>query len=147
MKSFFFWQKWLLSVGVLLVTMGIILTFFSQSRFMALIINDQIDQAFWAAERVPENAVLFQSWITGVLGATVSGWGSMIVFLALFPFKNRESWAWKCLAISMMIWYIGDTAISAYYHVTSNVMLNTILLLIVGLPLTFTRNHFFQQPE
>ncbi len=135
MINFNFWQKWLLAVGVFLAIMGFTLAFFNQSQFMALAVNDPIDRVFWAAESVPENAIQSQSWMTGVLGATVSGWGITIAFLATYPFKKREAWVWICLVISMIVWYIADTGLSAYYNVTFNVILNTVLLILVGLPL------------
>lgn len=142
MKNFNFWQKWLLIVGIYLAVFGLILSFFNQTQLMDFAFNNQIDPVFWQAERIPENAVSFQNWIYGVLGATVSGWGIFMAFLAYYPFKAREKWAWNCIATGVAIWFIADTAISAFYQVTFNVVFNTVLLLLVGIPLLFTRKDF-----
>lgn len=142
MGSFNFWQKWLLAVGIYLVAFGLVLAFFNQTRLMDLAFNDQIDPVFWGTDGIPENAAHFQAWVYGVLGATVSGWGIFLAFLAHYPFKAREKWAWNCIAFGIGTWFVVDTAISAYYGVTFNVVFNTALLLLVGLPLLFTRKGF-----
>ena len=142
MKNFNFWQKWLFIVGIYLAVFGLVLAFFNQTQLMDSAFNNQINPAFWNDEGIPENTVLFQSWIYGVLGATVSGWGIFIAFLAYYPFKAHEKWAWNCIAVGIATWFIADTAISVFYQVTFNVMFNTVLLLLVGIPLLFTRKDF-----
>ncbi|NIA30461.1 MAG: hypothetical protein GWP06_11195, partial [Actinobacteria bacterium] len=97
---------------------------------------------FWPGEIAPESAAMFQAWIYGVLGATVSGWGIALAFLVHYPFKAREKWAWNCLALSLTIWFVSDTAISAFYQVTFNVAFNIVLFLFMALPLLFTRKWF-----
>ncbi|GBE57691.1 hypothetical protein BMS3Abin01_00612 [bacterium BMS3Abin01] len=144
-QYFNFWQKWLLAVGIYLVAFGLVLAFFNQSRLMDVIFNQQIDPVFWGGNSIPENAADFQAWIYGVLGATVAGWGVFLAFLAHYPFRAREKWAWNCIAIGIGGWFVVDTAISAYYHVTFNVAFNAALLLLVGLPLLFTRKDFSRQ--
>jgi len=144
MKHFNFWQKWLLFVSLYLVLFGLVLAFFGQSPLMDFIFNNQIDPVFWPEGAVPENAATFQAWIYGVLGTTVIGWGIFMAFLAQYPFKAREKWAWNCFAVGVAVWYIADTAISARYQVTFNVLFNTILFVLLGLPLLFTRKDFYQ---
>lgn len=144
MRNFNFWQKWLLFVGIYLTMFGLVLAFFNQSSILDFLFNNNINPVFWAGISIPENTVPFQSWIYGVLGATVSGWGIFIAFLAYYPFKAREKWAWNCLALGIGVWFISDTAISAYYHVTFNVVFNAILVLLLGIPLIFTRKYFHE---
>ncbi|VAW40610.1 hypothetical protein MNBD_CHLOROFLEXI01-4485, partial [hydrothermal vent metagenome] len=50
-----------------------------------------------------------------MLGTTVAGWGIFMAFLAQYPFKAREKWVWNCFAVGITVWYITDTAISAYH--------------------------------
>ena len=144
-KNFNFWQKWLLLVGIYLAVFGLVLALFNQTYVMDLIFNNQISPVFWPIKDIPEGVVPFQSWIYGVLGATVSGWGVFIAFLAHYPFKAREKWAWHCIASGIAIWFIFDTVISAYYQVMFNIIFNTILLFFIGLPLLFTRKDFHDQ--
>lgn len=142
MNNFNFWQKGLLSVGIYLVLFGLFLTFFSQSNLMDLLFNKQIDPNFWVNAELPENALKFQGWIYGVLGAVLAGWGTLISFLAFYPFKTRERWALNGLVLAIAIWYISDTTISVMYGVIFNVIFNTIMLFFLATPLVFTRKFF-----
>lgn len=142
MNTFGFWQKWLLGVSVYLVIFGLVLAVFPQSAFMNVIFNSRIDPVFWQLGHVPEEAASFQAWIYGVLGATVCGWGILMIFIAHYPFKERQPWAWNSIAAGITIWFIVDTTLSALHHVLFNVAFNTLLLLLVALPLAFTRRHF-----
>jgi hypothetical protein len=144
LKTFGFWQKWLLFVGLYLIAFGLYLAFFSQSNIMNFLFNNNIDPYFWDDTMLPENAIKFQAWIYGVLGAVIAGWGTLIVFWAHYPFKTREIWAWNGLASATAIWYISDTAISAIYGVMFNIVFNTIMLLLLGLPLIFTKKAFIK---
>ena len=95
MKTFGFWQKWLLFVGLYLVAFGLYLAFFSQSNIMNFLFNNNINPYFGNDSMLPENVMKFQAWIYGVLGAVIAGWGTLIAFWAHYPFKTREIWAWN----------------------------------------------------
>jgi hypothetical protein len=141
-NNFNFWQKWLLFVGIYLVAFGLYLTFFNQSSLMNFLFNQQIDTTFWTAAELPEDALKFQGWIYGVLGAVIAGWGTLIVFWAKYPFKTREKWAWYGLAFGIGIWYCADTVVSLIYGVSFNVIFNTVMLFLLGNPLIFTKKYF-----
>jgi hypothetical protein len=111
---------------------------------MNLLFNNNIDPYFWKNAMLPENAFKFQGWIYGVLGAVIAGWGTLIAFWAYYPFKMRELWAWNGLASATVIWYVADTALSAIYGVMFNIVFNTIILFLLGLPLIFTKKAFSQ---
>jgi hypothetical protein len=111
---------------------------------MNFLFNRQIDPYFWAAAKLPNNALRFQGWIYGVLGVVSAGWGTMSAFWVHYPFKTRQRWAWNGLASATGVWYCVDTAISAMYGVTFNVAFNTTLLLLLAMPLVFTKAYFTQ---
>ena len=141
MNRFHFWQRWLLVVGVLITIFGLILAFFNPSPYFDLL-NDQINPVFWGAGPVPEGSQNFQSWVYGVLGATVTGWGIFLTHLAYYPFRKQERWAWNAIASGMIVWFVVDSAISYSSGVTFNVIFNTFLLVLVLLPLLFTYRYF-----
>ena len=120
MNSFNFWGKWLLIACIILIVFGLGLAFTNQSTFFNLIFNDQINPAFWGFTQIDGTLANFQSWIYGVLGATVAGWGVMVLFLIQYPFKNHEKWAWSAAVFSIGLWYLVDTAISLAYGVLFN---------------------------
>ena len=142
MTSAEFWNRWLLFVGWLLVVFGLLLGFLNQTQLFDVAFNRQIDPVFWPTGIATESIAFFQAWIYGVLGATVSGWGVFVVFLAAYPFKKRERWAWNCIAAGITLWYIADTSISLYFGVTFNAVVNTVLAGLVCAPLLATREEF-----
>jgi len=142
LNNFNFWQKWLFFVGIYLGVFGLYLSFFGQSNIMDFLFNTNIDPYFWSETDLPENAMKFQGWIYGVLGAVIAGWGTLIAFWAKYPFKTRECWAWNGLALATAIWYVADTAISAMYGVIFNIVFNSVMLFLLATPLVFTRKYF-----
>ena len=146
MEHFGFWQRWLFIAGLIIIIFGLLMAFLNQTRPFDLLFNNQINPIFWGVRAVPEEVVVFQSWIYGVLGATVAGWGVFLAFIAHYPFKNKERWAWNCVALGMLLWFTVDTAISLYFGVIFNALFNTILLIAVLLPLILSRRAFSNNP-
>ena len=142
MDQFNFWQKWLFVYGLSLIGFGFVLSFFSPSVLMNSVFNNQIDPVFWGTVDLTDNALRFRTWIYGVLGAVISGWGVFLTFLAYYPFRKKEPWVWGCIGAGFSVWFIIDSVISAHYHVGFNLIVNAALFLLVALPLFFTRKHF-----
>ena len=142
MYSFSFWQKWLYTVAIIVIVFGLALAFLNQTALFDTLFNNQINPVFWSASQVDTNTSAFQGWNYGVLGSTVAGWGVLIAFIAYYPFKRKEKWAWNSLAVGVGLWFVVDTAISLYSRVYFNALFNTMLLLLLALPLIFTRRSF-----
>lgn len=138
MDRFVFWQRWLLFVGLYLAVFGAVLALFPHSFLINWAFNDHINPHFGLS---PEG-LRFQAWAYGVLGATMGGWGVMIAFMAHFPFKRKEPWAWYALVTSLSFWFILDQLISGYHGVIFNVAFNTLLYVVLILPLLMTRRDF-----
>ncbi|HDL42280.1 MAG TPA: hypothetical protein ENG98_04625 [Actinobacteria bacterium] len=143
--EFRFWQRWLLFASIYLVLFGLVLALGSRTSLMDVVFNDRIDAVFWPEGNIPENAVTFRAWVYGVLGATVTGWGIFMAFLAHYPFKARERWSWNGFVVSLSVWYVVDTAVSVYFEVLFNVFVNTAIIVVFAIPLAFTRKDFSEQ--
>ena len=143
MNAFTFWQRWLVAVGVILIIFGLALAFFNQSALFDFLFNNQINPVFWTGDSMDISAASFQRWVYGVLGATIAGWGVMVLFIVAVPFRQKESWAWICLAVGVGLWYLVDTYLSLSAGATFNAIFNTLLLALVVLPLAFTHSYFF----
>ncbi len=141
MSSFTFWQRWLFILGLIIVVFGLGMATLNSTSLFDLL-NRQVDPIFWGAQPLPREALAFRGWTYGVLGATMAGWGVFIAFLAQSPFRRRERWAWNCITLGILVWYLPDTAISFASGVAFNAALNTGLLMLVALPLLFTRKEF-----
>lgn len=141
MPGFSFWQRWLLVVGIVISVFGVVVALTSGTPLFGLF-NQQIDPAFWGTSAVDSAAQRFQQWIYGVLGATIAGWGIFLTFIAREAFRRKEKWAWTCIVVGLVTWFVLDTSLSFFYGVYFNVVFNTALLILAFLPLFFTRKDF-----
>ena len=137
MSYYRIWRFWLLAVSIFIIAFGTIMALFNATVVFAFF-NDQINPVFWGLNPVPSPAQAFQAWVYGAWGATVMGWGVTMLFIAWFPFESRERWAWFCVLVSVILWYLLDTGISFWFGVMINVVLNTTILILVIIPLVFT---------
>lgn len=145
MLKFSFWQRWLFVVSIIIAAAGVLMTLFSGSALFDLL-NQQINPTFWGTASPGEHAAKFQQFVYGILGATMAGWAIIIAFIARYPFHNKEKWASDGLLVGMLVWYVLDTGLSAYHAVYVNAIANTAFLLLVLLPVVFTRKEFVNQP-
>jgi len=135
-------HRWLQVIAAAFVLLGLVLAIFPHSSLVHFVFNQFIDLVFWTEGAPPADALEFQGWIYGLLGATISGWGVLILFVLAYPFKERRRWAWNALAASFGLWYIVDTGASAWYGVMFNVIFNTVVLVALALPLLLSRKYF-----
>jgi uncharacterized BrkB/YihY/UPF0761 family membrane protein len=144
MNHFEFWHKWLVALSAVIVLLGLMIAFlYGTALFKPL--DDQITAAFWDHRSEITGAMRdYQRWTIGLLGAVMASWGVLMAFIALYPFKRKEKWAWDCLAAALVTWFVVDESFSLYYGVYANAVGNLILLLGLALPLAFTRRHFVQ---
>ena len=133
-----FWRYWLIFVSLFIIVFGLVMSLFNTTIVFAFF-NSQINPAFWGINPVPGPAQAFQAWVYGAWGATVMGWGITMFFIAYFPFRRNERWAWNCVLVSVLFWYLLDTGISWWFGVIINVIFNTGILVLVVIPLLFTR--------
>jgi len=144
MNKFNFWQKWFFITALIIIALGLGLSFFGHTILFNSLINNQINIALWGATQIPKDALNYQRFIYGVLGAVVAGWGIILAFIAQEPFKKKEKWAWKSIVLGLSIWFITDTGFSIYYKAYNNALMNTLLFILVGLPLISTKNEFIK---
>lgn len=137
-----FWSRWLLLVGGFLALFGLATALFNRAPFFDTLFNSNVDPVFWGTAAVPAASLVFQRWAYAVLGATVAGWGVILAFLAYHPFRKRELWSWNCILAGMLVWYLPDTILSLQAGVVFNAAFNTLLLILVLLPLVITRREF-----
>jgi hypothetical protein len=144
MARFIFWQRWLFIVGLVVTAFGILLAFFSGTILFESL-NSRVDPVFWGGAAVPQNASAFQQWMNGVLGGVVAECGMFLSFVAYYPFRKKEKWAWNGVLAALFIWFFIDTPVSLYFKVYVNVLFNLALFVAILLPLVFTRQDFDQR--
>lgn len=133
---------WLKIVSILFAVFGAILALLNQTVIFNVAFNHQINPVFWTDSELTTETIFFQRWIYGLLGATCLMVGILIFFIVKNSFARNEKWAWNCLFIGLIAWFIIDTPISIYFRVYFNVVFNIVLFLAVLLPLILTKKEF-----
>jgi hypothetical protein len=133
------WSRWLAVAAGIVFALG--LSFIVVAEPMRRVFEEllYVSTTGW---RLGEAAASYTLFMQGVLGATLMGWGLMMLLAALGPFKNEDPSAWNMIAISLGVWYVADTAFSIWSGYTPNAILNTILLALFIVPLAATFGHF-----
>lgn len=139
-----FWLGWLKITMWLIVIVGIFLALFSDYLFSDFL-NSKINRIFFAGVPPVLQVEMLKKWMLGIAGAVMMGWGLSMLYVVNNPFKKREQWAWRCIFYPVLVWYLIDSSISAYFGVGFNVMINSILFLQIVAPLLFLRSQFFPQ--
>lgn len=133
-----FWYGWLKVAAILTTVFGILMAMFNRSAVFSCI-NDPIGHIFNQSNEFALLVAPLQGWFISVLGATMAGWGISILFLILYPLQKKETWSWKAIMLSLIVWYSLDTFLSAKSGVYFNVLINTIFLIQFMAPLLFLR--------
>lgn len=140
--SFTFWQKWLYNTSILFACIGVVLAFFNDSIFFSLW-NEYLQIWLGIEGEMPSNLLKFKDFILAPLGGTIAGSYILMAFIAKYPFRNREKWAWQAAVLSLLTWFVIDSSISFYHGAYFNIVLiNLFTLVLQGLPLVFTRKYF-----
>lgn len=83
----------------------------------------------------------YQLFVYGVMGSVMSAWCVLLVFIAAVPLRNGERWAWNLILVSVLVWYVGDSYISAATGFWNHAGLNTIFLVMVEIGLWMSYRH------
>ena len=145
MNLFKFCYYWLLVVNWLITFFGLGLIIITHSTLIN-VINKPVLEAFKLSSNVFEAQKII-NWLYCVLGATMAGWGAFIWFVLKNAFAKKETWAWFAVLISMGIWFVPDTLISAICNVYFNVVVNSLILIFIVMPLSFVYHDFFKPSE
>lgn len=115
---------------------GLIFLIAPGSRLLAAY-NRQVVAAFHGTA-APAAALEQQRWAIAVLGSSILGWSVLLLWVVSVPFGRREPWAWRCVAVSVAAWVMGDSIVSYRAGITLELLWNVVVAVLVALPLAMT---------
>lgn len=137
-----FWTRWLLTVSVITMTLGIVL-------FATSIIQQTLGSLYYqvylgtgAYDTLSPAEIDFQQFVYGVMGAVMAGWMLALALIVHIPFRRGEKWAWYTVDASVVLWFIGDSYVSIITGFSAHVLINIVLLATFSLPLLMTFRQF-----
>ncbi len=141
-SKFYFWQKWLTYVNVMIVIVGLLVAFAGNSFFFELH-NSYTKEVFFDGKEFDTKTLELKNWLFGIIGATIVGFHILMIMISENAFKKKEPWAYYAMWLGLLSWFIIDSVISIYYNAMYNVIIiNIVALFTIGLPLIMTRKEF-----
>ena len=132
-----FWLRWLVVAAAVVIGFGasMVLAPGPTRQLFGLLL-------FASAEGVNDlagPAIAYVSLVHAILGATMVGWGVLLLLVVLGPFRRGSAEAWRMLAASLAAWFLPDTAFSLASGFWPNAVLNASFALLFAAPLLATR--------
>jgi len=90
-------------------------------------------------------ALAYISLVHAVLGSVMFGWGAVLMFLALGPVRRGSQDAWWMFVVSLLAWFIPDTAYSLLSGFWQNALLNVGFALLFASALGGLRSFTMQE--
>jgi hypothetical protein len=132
------WIAWLLTVSVGVVLFGLTLVVapeLARTGFSALVFGDT-----GRIGSFDPIAVRYISLAHAVIGGVMVGWGVALVLVVRGPFAAADPIGWRIIALSVLAWFVPDTAYSLWSGFWQNAVLNLVFLMLFAVPLLATRN-------
>src|SRR5574341_1614676 len=133
---FVFWWRWLVVVtlGVLFFGISMVIAPDFTREFFGLLLFSSPDSisAFGAP------AVAYITFVHGVLGAVMFGWGIALLLVLLGPFRHHSKHGWLTFVVSLLAWFVPDTALSLWSGFWQNAALNAGIAVLFAIPLATT---------
>jgi hypothetical protein len=135
-----FWWRWLIVATVVVLAFGLAMVIIPEliSRLFAAILSSS-----HIIESLAEPAKTYHLLFQGVLGGTMAGWGTALLMVLLTLFRRGMREGWTIISISLIAWFIPDTAFSLWSGYWQNGILNLIFLALFAIPLGATYRTFF----
>ncbi|MGZ4042013.1 MAG: hypothetical protein ACXVO9_02350 [Bacteroidia bacterium] len=142
LRTFIFWQKWLLYTSILFAMAGIAFALFGNTTLFAPY-NSMLAKIFWHTDQFPLEAVRFRAFIYAPLGGTIACCYILLAYIAYYPFKDKQRWARNAIIVAFSVWVVIDTAGCIYFSVYPQIyFINGFSITIKALPIIFTWKEF-----
>lgn len=135
-SRFRFWTWWLTAVAAGALAFGLSVVVFPQSMarlFGGLYLSDPGGIARFGPE-----ASAYVAFVTAVMGAVMAGWATALLCLLALRFRPGNPDAWWLITLSVIAWFIPDTAFSLKAGFWQNIVLNVVALVLLAVPLAAT---------
>jgi hypothetical protein len=134
--TFQFWRKWLIVVTGVMIIFGFDLVVLTKP--LIGIFNTLYFPNIDATQALSSDANQIITFLYGVLGAVMVGWGCTILMMVLGWFREGERGAWNSIAVSLLIWFVIDSSFSIYAGAPANAVFNLVFLVLFAVPLVAT---------
>ena len=130
-----------IGVGVGSIFVGLLLVLAPGTEVFRAYERDVVDAILGAGAETASTSRLMH-WLLATCGAGVVGWGVSWCFIAHFPLRDGERWAFSCLLTSLAAWVALDIAVAAWFGVRAELLFVSVAAVLAGGPLVLARRLF-----
>lgn len=135
-----FWLRCLLAATLCVMIFGLTLVFapnLSRQGFSLLTYSNTKHITTFGVDTVS-----YISLLHAVLGSVMFGWGVALLYVVRGLFARGVNEGWQIIAVSVVFWFVPDTAFSLWSGFWQNALLNIFFIILFALPLTATYRSF-----
>lgn len=135
-----FWINWLIDTTKFTVLFGLFMVLapgLTQQAFGLLIFQNPAQFASYNPQ-----ATAYIGLAHAVMGSVMAGWGALMFMLVRALLAKGVKEAWGMVAVSVLLWYVPDTAYSLFSGFWQNAVLNTGFAVLYAVPLIAMRKYF-----
>jgi hypothetical protein len=136
-----YWRKYLLLTSYFMMAIGIYVAFFKNTALFTPF-KRLIDPVFWPDNIMSEGTQQFKGFIYSFSGVFVLLWGLNSYFIIKNAFEPKNKWAWDCIVITTLVWFVIMFCFSIYYKVYYNAVFDVIYFVALLVPIIKTRKYF-----
>jgi hypothetical protein len=143
MDRFIFWQRWLFITSIVFALFGIVFAFWGNNPLFE-VYTRALSQNFYGTDRFPASAEPFRDFAYGPIGGCILCCYVLLAYIAWYPFRRKEKWAWWATFFAFAGWVVLDSAACIRHGFYFQVyFINAFSILMKALPLAFTWRDFF----
>jgi len=135
-----FWINWLTYTAEFTVLFGLFMVLapgLTQQAFGLLIFQDAAQLSAFDSQ-----ATAYTELAHAVMGSVMVGWGALIFMLVRKLNVKDAKETCRMITISVLLWYVPDTAFSLHSGFWQNAVLNTGFAVLYAVPLMALKKHF-----
>ena len=135
-----FWINWLTYTAEFTVLFGLFMVLapgLTQQAFGLLIFQNAAQVSAFESQ-----ASAYIALAHAVMGSVMVGWGALMFLLVRKLNIKDAKETCNMIAISVLLWYVPDTAFSLYSGFWQNAVMNTGFAILYAVPLVALRKHF-----
>lgn len=134
------WINWLIYTAKFTMLFGLFMVLapgLTQQGFGLLVFQDPTRLADFGSQ-----VRAYIELAHAVMGSVMIGWGALMFMLARKLSSKDAKETYQMIAISVLLWYVPDTAFSLYSGFWQNAVLNTGFAVLYAVPLLALRKYY-----
>jgi len=142
-KQFNRYINWLILANIVGFMVGFITAFLPESIFLKWHNQETLLKFFSGNETLYHQLKPLKNWLFAIIGATIMGFHMLVICIAHFALRKKETWAYWAVWSGLLCWFSIDSFWSLIHGATYNIwLINVPALVMISIPLLLLKRWF-----